>query len=89
MKKKRRPTGKSWELLKILLGGEFPSTMELVERCNMTRPGSVIHYLKKKFKVPIETEIIKQKNGEGEMTRFARYRISFPQLHQQRERFGF
>ncbi len=88
MKKKKRPTGKSWTLLKILLEGEAPSTMELVERCNMTRPGSVIHYLKKKFEVPIETEIVKQKNSKGETTWFARYRIMPSLLQQQRGHFG-
>jgi len=89
MKKSLMPTGKSGCQLAILLNGGSPSTMDMVHQCNMTRPGSGIHHLRKNVKVPIETETVKQNNGKGESTRFARYRIPPSLLSGQRERFGF
>ena len=86
--KRKMPTGKTWCQLQILLNGESPSTMEMVNRCHMTRPGSGIHYLRKNLKVPIETEMVQQVNGDGEKVRFAKYRITPTELKTQRKRFG-
>lgn len=88
-KKTNRPTGKRLHILIILLNGEVPSTMELVERCHTTRPGSGIHYLRNNFQMPIETEMVIQVNNKGEKTRFAKYRITPTEIKSQRERFGF
>lgn len=89
MNKRSMPTGKIGHQLRILLKGDAPSTMDMVQTCNMTRPGSGIHHLRKYYEVPIETEIVKQKNSKGETTWFARYRIPPSRLQEQRERFGF
>ncbi len=84
----QRPTGKTWCLLKILLSRESPSTMEIVERCRMTRPGSVVHHLRKNYQVPIETVMVQQRNSYGEKVKFAKYQIASDDIESQRKRFG-
>ena len=88
---KNKPRGKVWLLLEILLNGENPSTMELVHRLDMTRPGSTKHYLMAALDVPIETEMILQMErieNKFKFSRFARYRITRSLLNEQRARFG-
>lgn len=86
--KEKKPSGKMWLLLMIFLNGEIQSTMELVKRLKMTRPGSAIHYLRKRFKIPIVTEIVWQVGEDGKKVRYAKYQISYPMLSEQRVRFG-
>lgn len=80
--------GKSWLLLEALLHGAFMSTMEIIYEFRMTRPAAIIHYLKSRLLVPIETILEKKIQSNGKVARYARYRIPPSSLQEQRERFG-
>lgn len=87
-KTKLRPTGKAWCVLESLLLDEGLSTMEQVDRCNTTRPGSIVHHLRKSFQVPIETSM-RAVYREGKIIRYAVCRIAPAELEAQQKRFGF
>jgi len=76
------------DLLDALLGGEAITLQDSVERWQLFALSQTIGTLKRKRKVPIETELIPVETGEGFFQNYGQYRIAPDRLAEQRERFG-
>lgn len=76
------------DLLDALLSGEAITLQDSVGRWNLFALSQTIGTLKKKRKVPIETELIQMEDGEGYFRHYGQYRIAPEHLAEQRERFG-
>lgn len=75
-------------LLDTLLGGEAITLVDSVGRWNLFALSQTIGNLKRKRKIPIETELIQMEDGEGFFRNYGRHRIAPDRLAEQRERFG-
>jgi|MTBAKSStandDraft_1061840.scaffolds.fasta_scaffold51058_2 hypothetical protein len=79
-------TQKKIILIILLEGGEI-TAREATRDLEIYRLAAVIHFLRRKNKVPIVT-ILVRKYKNGKIIRYAKYRIPHEELEEQRERFG-